>query len=70
MRFCYTSYQEREHAHQMGIEQEQEQVLPDLKGRYYKILGRRHCRLGIKPLAEQEDYLNGYSHQYVKENAF
>lgn len=54
----------------MGIEQEQEQVLPDLKGRYYKILGRRHCRLGIKPLADQEDYLDGYSHQYVKENAF
>jgi hypothetical protein len=66
MRFCYTSYQEREHAHQMGIEQEQE--LSELTGRYYTILGRRHCRLGIKPLAEQEDYLDGYSHQYVKEN--
>lgn len=77
MTYCHVSRQIDDHAHWLGIEQARECAIESLMmenlriaNRYLNSLGRRHCRLGIKPLAEQEDYLDGYSHQYVKENTF
>ena len=37
--------------------------------KYVESTGRRHCRLGIKPLSIASSYLDGYAKQFVRENS-
>lgn len=74
---CHVSAQIDSHAHWLGIQQieeiEQEKRMIDslkMGKKYIQIIGRRHCRLGIKPVSIASAYLDGYSKQFARENSY
>lgn len=77
MTYCHTSAQVANYAHRMGIQQleeieQEKRMLDSLKmgKKYIQIIGRRHCRLGIKPVSIASAYLDGYSKQFARENSY
>lgn len=72
---CHVSNQIADYAYTVGIQQLEEiesekRMLRSLRmgKKYLQTTGRRHCRLGIKPLNIMSDYLEGYSRQYIRDN--
>ena len=75
--YCHVSNQIADYAYITGIQQIEEiesekRMLNSLKmGRQYVAsIGRRHCRLGIKPVSIASAYLEGYSKQFARENSY
>jgi hypothetical protein len=73
--FCYVSQQIADHAHIMGLIFQEEIYLEEKRNFMLRMakkrlesMGRFHCRHGIKPSQTNKAYLNGYSHQYAREN--
>ncbi len=75
MNYCHVSQQIDNHANALGIEMQHELYLEQrqiellkMAKRKLESLGRFHSRAGIKPSQTGKAYLNGYSHQYAREN--
>ena len=75
--YCHVSNQIADYAYTVGIQQIEEiesekRMLDSLKmgKKYIQIIGRRHCRLGIKPVSIASAYLDGYSKQFARENSY
>lgn len=72
---CHVSNQIADYAYITGIQQIEEiesekRMMRSLRmgKKYLQILGRRHCRFGIKQRINSTAYIEGYSRQIEKEN--